>query len=70
VLGDAELIAGLEAAGEGEQGQATIRPEHMGSIDVPEVRELVEELLEGGKAAFELRRLKYGFWLRQGRRQW
>jgi hypothetical protein len=36
----------------------------------PEVRELVEELLEGGKAAFELRRLKYGFWLRQGRRQW
>jgi hypothetical protein len=32
-----------------------------GSIDVQPVRELVEELLEGGKAAFELRRLKYGF---------
>jgi len=26
-----------------------------------EVREFVEEVLEGGKAAFELRRLKYGF---------
>lgn len=36
-------------------------PEHMGSIDLQQVRELVEELLEGGKAAFELRRLKYGF---------
>jgi hypothetical protein len=33
----------------------------MGSIDVQAVRELVEELLEGGKEAFELRRLKYGF---------
>jgi hypothetical protein len=33
----------------------------MGSIDVPAVRELVEELLEGGKEAFEMRRLKYGF---------
>jgi len=61
VLGDAELIAGLQASGEGGQGQATIRSEHMGSIDVQPVRELVEELLEGGKAAFELRRLKYGF---------
>ena len=61
VLGDAELIAGLEASGEGGQGQATIPVQHMGSIDVPAVRELVEELLEGGKEAFELRRLKYGF---------
>jgi hypothetical protein len=25
------------------------------------VRELVEEILEGGKTAFEMRRLKYGF---------
>jgi hypothetical protein len=61
VLGDAELIAGLQASGEGGHGQATIPPEHMRSIDIPAVRELVEELLEGGKAAFELRRLKYRF---------
>ncbi len=61
VLGDAELIAGLQASGEGGQGQATIPPEHMGSIDLQPVRELVEELLGGGKAAVELRRLKYGF---------
>jgi hypothetical protein len=33
----------------------------MGSIDDQPVRELVGEILEGGKDAFEMRRLKYGF---------
>lgn len=61
VLGDAELILGLSAKGEAEGGRARITPEHMGSIDSQAVRELVEELLEGGKAAFERRRQKYGF---------
>ncbi len=61
VLGDAELIAGLSASGEAGRGKAEIRPEHIGSIDDAAVRELVEEILEGGKEAFEMRRLKYGF---------
>jgi hypothetical protein len=61
VLGDAELILGLVAAGEGKEGHAKIAPEHMGSIDSKPVRELVEEILEGGKDAFEMRRSKYGF---------
>ncbi|NQT54731.1 MAG: AAA family ATPase [Desulfobacteraceae bacterium] len=61
VLGDAELIVGLAAFGEAGQGKAKLPREHMGSIDVPLVRELVEEVLEGGKDAFEMRRLKYGF---------
>ena len=61
VLGDAELIIGLTASGEAEGGKANIAPEHMGSIDAPPVRELVEEILEGGRDAFEMRRLKYGF---------
>ena len=62
VLGDAELILGLTASGDADnQGNAVIRPEHVGSIDAREVRELVEEILEGGKDAFETRRLKYGF---------
>jgi hypothetical protein len=61
VLGDAELIVGLTAAGEGGQGRAHIAPAHMGSIDEKPVRELVEEILEGGKEAFEIRRRKYGF---------
>ena len=61
VLGDAELILGLTAAGGADRGQARIAPEHVGSIDTRSVRELVEELLEGGRDAFERRRLKYGF---------
>ena len=61
VLGDAELIAGLVPSGEANLGSATIPVEQMGSIDVGPTREMVEELLEGGKEAFEMRRLKYGF---------
>ncbi len=61
VLGDAELILGLSASGEADGGRARIAPEHMASIDSPSVRELVEEILEGGREAFETRRRKYGF---------
>jgi hypothetical protein len=61
VLGDAELIVGMRALGGADQGQAEMPVDWMGSIDSNPVRELVEELLEGGKTAFEMRRLKYGF---------
>ncbi len=61
VLGDAELIIGLDASGAAGDMKAVIQPERMGSIDTLPVRELVEEILEGGKNAFETRRLKYGF---------
>ena len=61
VLGDAELIVGLSASGEAEYGHARVPTEHMGSIDSAPVRELIEEILEGGKEAFERRRRKYGF---------
>ena len=61
VLGDAELIIGLTASGDAGGGHARIKPEHVGSIDSHTVRELVEEILEGGKEAFERRRRKYGF---------
>ena len=61
VLGDAELIMGLTPFGEAGDGRATIREKHIGSLDNTHVRELVEEILEGGKAAFEVRRMKYGF---------
>ncbi len=61
VLGDAEQIFGLDASGEAKEGQARITRQRMGSIDFPPVKELVEEILEGGKDAFEIRRSKYGF---------
>jgi len=61
VLGDAELIIGMRAVGEAGDGHAEILPEQMGAIDKPSVAALVEEILEGGKEAFQTRRLKYGF---------
>lgn len=61
VLADAELILGLSAQGEAESGRAKIAQDHTGSIDSRTVRELVEDILEGGKDAFERRRRKYGF---------
>ena len=61
VLGDAELIVGLAATGEALEGQARVARRHMAAIDSGPVRELVEEVLEGGKVAFEMRRSKYGF---------
>lgn len=61
VLGDAELILGLSTDIQNGAVQGRISDCHMGSIDVQSVREMVEEILEGGKPAFEMRRLKYGF---------
>jgi len=64
VLGDAEQILGFSAVGDARfngRGGATIKDGHRGAIDQPSVRELVEEILEGGKTAFEKRRAKYGF---------
>lgn len=60
VLGDAELIVGLSATGEAGDGQAEIKDKSIGSIDIESVRTLVEDRLEGGHDAFELRRQKYG----------
>ena len=61
VLGDAELIVGLSPSGEAQGGGAKIAADEVGAIDAEPVRKLVEELLEGGKDAFERRRRKYGF---------
>lgn len=61
VLGDAELIVGLNASGDEASGSAKILPKHQGSIDAAPVMELVGELLEGGEFAFARRRRKYGF---------
>jgi energy-coupling factor transporter ATP-binding protein EcfA2 len=61
VLGDAELILGLIPSADAGHEHAEIPIDRMGSIDSEPVREMVEELLEGGRQAFEMRRLKYGF---------
>jgi ABC-type uncharacterized transport system YnjBCD ATPase subunit len=61
VLGDAELIIGLTTDVQDNTVHGRTDPAFMGAIDTGPVRELVEEILEGGKTAFEMRRLKYGF---------
>ena len=58
VLGDAELVATLQPDA---AGHAAIPPELIGSIDHPEARKNLGEVLEGGREAFETRRLKYGY---------
>ena len=55
VFGDAELIAVLHSDKDGGKVIET------GAIDKQEVREKAAEILEGGKAAFEMRRHKYGY---------
>lgn len=61
VLGDAEQVIRLTAEGEAVTGgRATVREGHTGSLDRPSVREVVEAL-EGGRAAFERRRRRYGY---------
>ena len=61
VLGDAELIIGLSTGVQNDAVMGRVNQHHMGSIDMQPVREMVEEILEGGKTAFEMRREKYGF---------
>lgn len=59
VNGDAELVAWCDHRTAGDQSRGTIVGE--GAIDVPEVREAIKAIMEGGEAAFRLRREKYGF---------
>ncbi len=57
VFGDAEWIGVLDA----QEGQARIPAESQGAIDVPQVRDKAANILEGGKMAFNQRRVKYGY---------
>jgi chromosome segregation protein len=59
VNGDAELVVcfGYRDAGDNTRGK--IDP--VGSIDCAEVRDTITTVMEGGRAAFELRKNKYGF---------
>jgi hypothetical protein len=56
VLGDAAQIVALEA----DVDHAYLREGRYGYIDSPKIKELVEQILEGGREAFEIRKEKYG----------
>lgn len=57
VFGDAEWIGVLEIA----EGNCMLKDENIGSIDNTHLRPKIENILEGGKYAFETRRLKYNY---------
>ena len=60
VLGDAELVVGLETVRRDGKARGLVKPDQVGSIDDDAVRRTIEQVLEGGRAAFERRREKYG----------
>lgn len=57
VFGDAEWIGVLQS----DSGQAVMSKELQGAVDVPAIRDKAAEILEGGKMAFNQRRVKYGY---------
>jgi len=57
VLGDAELVIGLDGNG----SNSWPIKDGIGSLDNAEIRCLAEDLLEGGRTAFEARQHLYGF---------
>ena len=59
VNGDAELVAWCDYRTVGDQSRGTIAGE--GAIDIPTVRDAIKAIMEGGEAAFNLRKEKYGF---------
>ncbi len=59
VNGDAELVAWCDYRTAGDQSGGKIFGE--GAIDVPDVRDAIKNIMEGGEEAFNLRREKYGF---------
>jgi chromosome segregation protein len=59
VNGDAELVVVCDYLASGDQSRGRIKLE--GAIDVPEVRDAITHVMEGGEKAFRLRKDKYGF---------
>ena len=57
VFGDAEWIGVLET----DEKQGKLSQEMQGAIDVPAIRDKAAIILEGGKAAFNQRKAKYGY---------
>lgn len=56
VFGDAELIVALTASA----NNAEIGKGNFGSIDEESIKEVVKNILEGGRQAFDIRKEKYG----------
>lgn len=58
VNGDAELVVVCDNRKLGDQSGGQIKLE--GAIDIPEIRDEITRVMEGGEKAFRLRKDKYG----------
>lgn len=59
VNGDAELVAWCDYRAAGDQSGGQIKA--VGAIDIPAICDAIKQVMEGGEAAFKLRKEKYGF---------
>lgn len=59
VNGDAELVMACDYRRAGDQSGGRVKM--TGAIDIPELRDEITHIMEGGERAFKLRRDKYGF---------
>lgn len=59
VNGDADKIIALKSGDTGTDGRIKIDVD--GAIETPEIRKVITYIMEGGKAAFDLRNRKYNF---------
>jgi type III restriction enzyme len=59
VNGDTELVASCDYRASGDQSGGQIKA--VGAIDIPAIRDAIKQVMEGGEAAFKLRKEKYGF---------
>lgn len=59
VNGDSELVAWCDYRAAGDQSGGQIKA--TGAIDIPAICDAIKQVMEGGEAAFKLRKEKYGF---------
>jgi chromosome segregation protein len=60
VNGDADKVVALKS-GDTAQTDGRIQIDVDGAIETPEIRKIITHIMEGGKAAFDLRNRKYNF---------
>lgn len=59
VNGDADKVIALKSGDTGTNGRIQLDVD--GAIETPEIRKVITHIMEGGKAAFDLRSRKYNF---------
>jgi ABC-type cobalamin/Fe3+-siderophores transport system ATPase subunit len=61
VNGDADKVIALKSGDTAQPDEGRIQIDVDGAIETPEIRKVITHIMEGGKAAFDLRNRKYNF---------